>query len=86
MDLVITARSQLREVLSLALSVTFVCVYEMSRERLNGYAPNSQGRSLWSLARTSLKVKVKRHQVQKRHFSAACVRFMFVKTFLTLEI
>jgi len=35
----------------------FVCV---SPEPLNGFAPNSQGRRVWSLARTSLKVKVKR--------------------------
>jgi len=27
-------------------------------ERLNGFAPNSQGRRVWSLARTSLNVKV----------------------------
>jgi len=42
--LVFTARSELREVLFLALSVTFLFVYEISREPLNGFAPNSQGR------------------------------------------
>jgi len=36
-----TARSELRKVLFLALSVTFLFVYEMSREPLNGFAPNS---------------------------------------------
>ena len=52
---VISARSQLHKVLFLALSVTFLFVYEISREPLNGFAPYSQGR----LSRTSLKVKVK---------------------------
>jgi len=59
--------------------------YEISREPLNGFAPNSHGRRVWSLARTSLKVKVKGqgHHKQRRHFSslsATCVRFMFGKT------
>jgi len=36
----------------------FLFVYEISPELLNGYAPNSQGRRVWSLAGTSLKVKV----------------------------
>jgi len=67
---VITARSKLRKVLFLALSVTFLVflfVYEISREPLNGFAPNSQGRRVSSLARTSLNVKVKGqgHQGQK---------------------
>ena len=35
------------------------CVYEIPREPLNGFAPNSQGRRVWSLARTRLNVKVK---------------------------
>jgi len=39
--------------------VTFVFVYEISREPLNGFAPNSQGRRVWSLARMSLNIKVK---------------------------
>jgi len=46
-------------VLFLALSVTFLFVYEISWELLNGFAPNSHGRRDWSLARTSLNVKVK---------------------------
>ena len=50
--------SELCKVLFLALSVTFLFVYEISREPLNGFAPNSQGRRVWSLARTSSKVKV----------------------------
>jgi len=55
-----TARSELREVMFLALSVTFL-LYEISREPqpLNGFAPNSQGRRVWSLAQISLNVKVK---------------------------
>ena len=66
----------------------FLFVYEISREPLNRFAPNSQGRRVWSLARRSLKVNVKGqgHQGQKRHCStllAACVRFMFGKTSLT---
>jgi len=58
---VFIARSELRKVLLLVPSVCglFVCVYEISREPLNGLAPNSHRRRLWSFARTSLKVKVK---------------------------
>jgi len=41
-----------------ALSLTFLFVYEISPEPLNRFAPNSQGRRVWSFARTSLKVKV----------------------------
>jgi len=59
------------------------------RELLNGFVPNSHGRCVWSLAQTSLKVKVKvkgqGHQEEKRHFlalSATCMRFMFGKTSL----
>jgi len=44
----------------LALSVTFLFVYEISPEPLNGFVPNSHGRRVWSLARTSFKVKVTR--------------------------
>jgi len=45
-------------------------VYEISREPLNRFAPNSHGRRVWSLARTILKVKVKGQgdQGQKRAF------------------
>jgi len=65
-----TACSELRKVLFLALSTTFLFAYEISRKPLNGFAPNSQVRRAWSPARTSLKVKVKGqgHQGQKRHF------------------
>jgi len=47
------------------LAWIFVC--EISREPLNGFAPNSHGRHVWSLAQTSLKVEVKGqgHQRQK---------------------
>jgi len=34
-------------------------VNQISQELLNGFAPNSQGRRVWSLARTSLNVKVR---------------------------
>jgi len=58
----------------------FLFVYEISREPVNGFVPNSHGRRVRSIARTSLKVKVKcqGHQGQKRNFSAlsaACVPF-----------
>ena len=58
---VFTASSELRKVLLLALfgaACDFLFVYEISREPLNGFAPNSKGRCVWSVARTSLKVKV----------------------------
>jgi len=49
---VFTARCGLRKVLFLAPSAcVFLFVYEMSREPLNGFAPNSHGRCVWSLAR-----------------------------------
>ena len=71
---------ELRQVLFLALSVTFLVVYEISPELLNGFAPNSQGtegKRVWSLARTSLSVKVKgqrsRSPRTKQHFSALLV-------------
>ena len=56
-----TARSELRKVLFLAPSVCgfLLVVYETSREPLNGYAPNSHRRRVWSLAWTSLEVKIK---------------------------
>jgi len=55
-----SARSELRKVLFLAPSVCgFLYAYEISRELLNGFVPNSHGRRVWSLAWTSLKVKVK---------------------------
>jgi len=60
-------------------------VYEISCEPLNGFAPNSHGRCVWSLAWTSLKVKGQDHHGQKWHLSAlsaACTRFMFGKTSL----
>ena len=39
-------------------TATFLFLYEISREPLNGFAPSSHGRRTLSLARTSLKVKV----------------------------
>jgi len=46
-------------ILFLALSVTFLFVPQISREPLNGFAPNSQGRRVWSLARRNLNTKAK---------------------------
>ena len=60
--IIFTACSKLREVLLLALSVTFcffLVVNQVSREPLNGFAPNSHWRCVWSLAWKSLKVNVK---------------------------
>ena len=56
-----TACSELCKFLFLALSVTFLFVYEISLELLNGFAPNSHEKRvwLWSLARTSLNVNIK---------------------------
>ena len=83
---IVTARSELRKVVFGAVSLLFLFVYEISRESLNGFAPNSHGRRAWSLARMSLKAKVKGqgHQGQKAFLalSGACVRFMFGKTSL----
>jgi len=42
-----------------AVSLCFLFVYEISREPLNVSVPNSHGRRVYSLARTSLKVNVK---------------------------
>ena len=41
----------------MALSVTLLFVYEIPWELLNGFAPNSHGRRVWSFAQTSLNVK-----------------------------
>ena len=56
------------KILLLALSVTFLFVPQISREPLNGFAPNSQGTRVWSFAGMSLNAKVKGqgHQGQKR--------------------
>jgi len=42
----------------LALAVTFLFVYEISLEPLNGFVPHSQGKCVRSLAQTSLNVRV----------------------------
>jgi len=53
----------------------FFCLFvtQISQERLNWFAPNSQWGSVWSLSRTSLNVKVKGHrsrsQGQKMHLA-----------------
>jgi len=89
----ITARSELRKVLFFgAVSLCgFFVLHKTSPEPLNGFAPKSHGRRVWSLARKCLKVKVKGqgHQGQKTAFlalSAACVRFMFGKTSLASSL
>jgi len=82
MSVIITARSEVQKVLFLVLVVCGFCLSEISPEPLNRFAPNSHGRRVWSLAWTSLKVKVKGqgHQGQKRHFLAllaACMQFVW---------
>ena len=81
----ITARSELRKVLFLALSVTF-CVRNVSgtAERI---CAKFTGKICLSLARTSLNVKVKSqgYRGQKTAFSAlsmAYMRFMFGRNFV----
>jgi len=56
-----------------AISLWFFCLcvkYSVSQDMLNGFAPNWHRRRVWSLARTSLKVKAKGqgHQGQKTAF------------------
>ena len=53
-----TARNELRKVLFFFGAMTFLFVCEISPEPLNGFALNSQGRRVSSLARTCLKVKI----------------------------
>jgi len=68
---IIIACSELRKVLFLAPSVcAFLFVYEISPEMLNGSAPNSHRKHVWSLTQTTLRVKVKSqgHQGQKTAF------------------
>jgi len=82
------ARSELRKVLFFVSSVCGFFLYAISREPLNGFAPNSHERRVWSLARrvwrsrSRSKVKGQGHQGQKLHFpalSAACGWFTFGK-------
>jgi len=82
---VVTARSELRKVLFFgAVSLWFLFVYEIPPERLNGFARNSRGRRVWSLAWTSSKVKVKCQRSRSPGtkngilaLSAACMRFVW---------
>ena len=79
-----TAHSELRKVLFLALSVTFLFVYEISREPLNGFAPNSHTGKTCLVPRSD-EFECQDRTNKKRHFlalSAVCVRFMFGKTSL----
>jgi len=61
------------------LSVTFLIAYEIAREPLNGFAPNSQEDVFGPLVRRvwTSRSKVKVMRDKKWHFSAACMRFMF---------
>jgi len=52
-------RPHASKVLLFVLSVIFLFVPQISREPLNGFAPNSQGIRVWSIARTRLNVMVK---------------------------
>jgi len=63
---------------------TCLFVYEISREPLNRFVPNSRGRRIWPLGRTSLKVKVTRDKNGIFGFLAACVPFMFGKNIFSL--
>jgi len=55
-------------------------VNHVSRELLNGFVPNSQGRRVWSLAQTGLNVKVTRgkkrtvHPRQQRNGPVCCMQ------------
>jgi len=74
-----------------AISLCFLFVYEISLEQLTRFVPNSNGRRVWSLTRTHLKVKVKGqgHNRQKWYFLAllvACMQFMFGKTCLASSL
>jgi len=68
----IAARGELRKVLFLALTVTFLFVYEISREPLNRlrqiHREDVFGPSLGWVWRSRSKVKGQGHQGQKRHF------------------
>jgi len=73
------------------LTVSSLLAYEMSREPLNWFAPNSQGRRACLVPRSDdseCQGQGQGHQGQRRHFSAlsaACVRFMFGKTSLAFS-
>ena len=58
----------------MALSVTFLFVYEISPEPLNGFAPYLQVRRVWSLAQTSLNAKVKKSKVKVTRDKNRCYR------------
>jgi len=68
-----------RSPISATADLLFVFAW-LSREPLIGFAPNSHGKRVWSLARTSLKVKVKGQGHQ------AYVRFMFGETSLAFSL
>jgi len=63
-----------------AVSLWFLSVYEISPKPLNGFAPNSRGRRVWSLRRVW---RSRSPGTKKLHFSAilaVCVQFMLGKT------
>jgi len=75
---IITACSELQKVPFLAQSVCdFLFVYKISREPLNGFAPDShEDVWFWSLEWTSLKVKGQGHHGQETAFLALSVACM----------
>jgi len=78
--IVFTACSELRKVFGSVCD--FLFVYEISREPLNGFTPNSQGRLLVPRS-VDFECQVQGHQGQKTAFSAlsvACERFVCGKT------
>jgi len=52
-------------------SLFFLFVNQISPEPLNGFAPNSHGRRVWSLVRASLNVKGRGHQGQQNTLCTA---------------
>jgi len=71
--------SELRKVLFLTPSVCcFLLVHEISRKPLKGFAPNSQGRRVWCLAWTTLKIKA-RSQRSRSPWEKNCISWPFCR-------
>jgi len=78
--MLITARSETMEgsVFGAVSLWFFLFVFEISPELLNRFAPNSHGTCGWSLAWTSLKVKVTREKSDIfGHFGSLCVVYVW---------
>jgi len=70
---VIIAHSKLRTVLFLALVFVFyLFANQISRQPRSGFAPNSQGRRAWFVARTSLNVKIKAQRSRSPGTNTGC--------------